>query len=228
LKKINIAIDGYSSCGKSTLAKQLAAHLGYIYIDSGAMYRAITWHAMLSGFFKDGRLQNQELIDSLKNVNVRFANTPQLKNVIMLNDKAVESEIRQMSVSNNVSEVAAIPEVRLKLVELQRKMAADKGVVMDGRDIGTHVMPAAELKLFMTASPEIRAQRRFNEMQQKGITGTLEEVMKNLAERDHVDTTRATNPLRQASDAIVIDNTHLNTEEQFNLALKLVESRLNG
>jgi CMP/dCMP kinase len=228
LKKINIAIDGYSSCGKSTLAKQLAAHLGYIYIDSGAMYRAITWHAMLSGFFKDKQLRKQALIDSLEKVNVSFANTPQLNNVIMLNGKAIESEIRQMEVSNNVSEVAAMPEVRNKLVELQRKMAADKGVVMDGRDIGTHVMPNAELKLFMTASPEIRAKRRFDEMQQKGIKGSLEEVMQNIAERDRIDTTRATNPLRQAGDAIVIDNTHLNTEEQFNLALKMVESRLNS
>jgi CMP/dCMP kinase len=222
LKKINIAIDGYSSCGKSTLAKQLAAHLGYIYIDSGAMYRAITWHAMLSGFFENDVLQRQALIDSLPEVEVSFENTPQLKNVIMLNSKAVETEIRQMSVSSKVSEVAAIPEVRLKLVELQRKMAQGGGIVMDGRDIGTHVMPNAELKLFMTASPEIRAQRRFDELQRKGIKGSYEDVVKNLAERDHIDTTRETNPLRQAVDAVVIDNSNLSMEEQFEYALGLI------
>lgn len=223
MKKINIAIDGYSSCGKSTLAKQLAAHLGYIYIDSGAMYRAITWHAMLSGFFENDVLQKQALINSLPAVDVSFANTPELKNVIMLNGKAVESDIRQMSVSNKVSEVAAIPEVRLKLVELQRKMAQGGGIVMDGRDIGTHVMPDAELKLFMTASPEIRAQRRFDEMQQKGIKGSYEDVLENLAERDRIDTTREINPLRQAEDAIVLDNSHLTMNQQFEKALALVE-----
>jgi len=222
LKKINIAIDGYSSCGKSTLAKQLAAHLGYIYIDSGAMYRAITLHAVQSGFYEEKQLQKQALINSLPQVDVSFANTPQLKNVIMLNGKAVETEIRQLSVSNKVSEIAAIPEVRLKLVELQRKMAQGGGIVMDGRDIGTHVMPNAELKLFMTASPEIRAQRRFNEMQQKGITGSYEDVLQNLAERDRIDTTRLTNPLKQADDAIVIDNSNLSMIEQFEYALRLV------
>jgi CMP/dCMP kinase len=223
LKKINIAIDGYSSCGKSTLAKQLAAHLGYIYIDSGAMYRAITRHAMLSGFFENDVLQKQALIDSLSQVDVSFANTPHLRNVIMLNGKAVETEIRQMSVSKKVSEIAAIPEVRLKLVELQRKMAQGGGIVMDGRDIGTHVMPNAELKLFMTASPEIRAQRRYDEMQKKGIQGSYEDVVANLAERDWIDTTRETNPLRQAKDAIVIDNSHLTMDQQFEKALTLVE-----
>jgi len=226
LKKINIAIDGYSSCGKSTLAKQLAAHLGYIYIDSGAMYRAITLHALQSGFYEEEQLQKQALINSLPQVDVSFANTPQLKNVIMLNGKAVETEIRQLSVSKKVSEIAAIPEVRLKLVELQRKMAQGGGIVMDGRDIGTHVMPNAELKLFMTASPEIRAQRRFNEMQQKGITGSYEDVLQNLAERDRIDSTRETNPLRQAADAIVIDNSHLTMEVQFDKTLALVNEVL--
>jgi len=226
LKKINIAIDGYSSCGKSTLAKQLAAHLGYIYIDSGAMYRAITLHAVQSGFYEEKQLQKQALINSLPQVDVSFANTPQLKNVIMLNGKAVETEIRQLSVSNKVSEIAAIPEVRLKLVELQRKMAQGGGIVMDGRDIGTHVMPNAELKLFMTASPEIRAQRRFNEMQQKGITGSYEDVLQNLAERDRIDSTRETNPLRQAADAIVIDTSHLTMEVQFDKTLALVNEVL--
>jgi cytidylate kinase len=226
LKKINIAIDGYSSCGKSTLAKQLAAHLGYIYIDSGAMYRAITLHALQSGFYEEEQLQKQALINSLPQVDVSFANTPQLKNVIMLNGKAVETEIRQLNVSNKVSEIAAIPEVRLKLVELQRKMAQGGGIVMDGRDIGTHVMPNAELKLFMTASPEIRAQRRFNEMQQKGIAGSYEDVLQNLAERDRIDSTRETNPLRQAADAIVIDNSHLTMEVQFDKTLALVNEVL--
>lgn len=181
---------------------------------------------MQSGFYNGELIQKQALINSLPKVDVCFANTPQLKNVIMLNGKAVEAEIRQLSVSNKVSEIAAIPEVRLKLVELQRKMAQDGGIVMDGRDIGTHVMPDAELKMFMTATLEIRAQRRFDEMQQKGITGSFEDVLKNLAERDRIDSTRATNPLRQAADAIVIDTSHLTMKVQFDESLALVNEVL--
>lgn len=181
---------------------------------------------MQSGFYDGEQLQKHALVNSLPQVDVSFANTDQSKNIIVLNGKAVETEIRQMSVSNKVSEIAAIPEVRLKLVELQRKMAQGGGIVMDGRDIGTHVMPDAELKMFMTASPEIRAQRRYDEMQQKGIKGSYEDVLQNLAERDRIDTTRATNPLKQAADAIVIDTSHLTMKMQFDKALDLVNEVL--
>lgn len=226
MKKINIAIDGYSSCGKSTLAKQLAAHLGYIYIDSGAMYRAVALFAIQEGFYMDHVLNKQALVNALDKIDVRFTNNEAQKNTILLNGSPVETEIREMRVSEKVSDVATIPEVRHKLVELQRKMAKDKGVVMDGRDIGTHVLPDAELKLFMTASPKIRAQRRYDEMQKKGMAASYKEVFDNLAERDLMDSSRATNPLMQAKDALVVDNSHLTMEEQFDLALNLAKEKL--
>lgn len=226
MKKINIAIDGYSSCGKSTLAKQLAAHLGYIYVDSGAMYRAITFFAMDAGLFDNNQLQRQSLLDKLEEIDVRFARNAEGQNVVMLNNSPVEHEIRQMQVSEKVSEIAAIPEVRKKLVKLQQVMASEKGVVMDGRDIGTHVIPDAEVKLFMTAAPEIRAQRRYDELKSKGLEASFEEVLANLKARDEQDSNRATNPLRKADDAVVIDNSHLSMEEQFEMALDLVKSAI--
>lgn len=223
MNAINIAIDGYSSCGKSTLAKQLAAHLGYIYIDSGAMYRAITLFAIENQLFDSEGLDLESLLHKLPEIDVRFDRSEKGRNQVLLNGVQVENKIREMRVSERVSEIAAIPEVRHKLVKLQQAMAADKGVVMDGRDIGTHVMPDAELKLFMTASPEIRAQRRYDELKAKGMDVSYEEVLKNLSERDETDSNRATNPLRQADDAIVFDNSHLTPEAQFNRAIELVK-----
>lgn len=205
------------------MAKQLAEELGYIYIDSGAMYRAIALFAMESGLYQNGNLNHEDLIRELENVTVQFKRNADGKNEVVLNGNPVESEIRKMAVSERVSEIAAIPEVRTKLVKLQQAMAADKGVVMDGRDIGTNVIPDAEVKLFMTASPEIRAQRRFDELKGKGMNVSYEEVLKNLADRDETDSNRETNPLRQADDAIVIDNSHLTMEEQFEKAVNIIE-----
>lgn len=205
------------------MAKQLAEELGYIYIDSGAMYRAIALFAMESGLYQNGDLNRDKLISELENVTVQFKRNAQGKNEVVLNGNPVESEIRKMAVSERVSEIAAIPEVRTKLVKLQQAMAADKGVVMDGRDIGTNVIPYAEVKLFMTASPEIRAQRRFDELKGKGMDVSYDEVLKNLADRDETDSNRETNPLRQADDAIVIDNSHLTMEEQFEKAVNIIE-----
>lgn len=224
MNPINIAIDGYSSCGKSTLAKQLAEHLGYIYIDSGAMYRAIALYALENGFYDDDTLDRDGLIAALDDVNVTFErNRGGGVAPVLLNGAEVESEIRQMRVSERVSEIAAIPEVRRKLVQLQQAMAADKGVVMDGRDIGTHVIPDAEVKLFMTARPEVRAQRRFDELKSKGIAVTYEEVLENLKSRDEQDTTRKTNPLRKGDDAIEFDNSDIGLDAQFDHALTIVE-----
>ncbi len=221
--RINIAIDGYSSCGKSTLARELAKELDYVFIDTGAMYRAITLYALQHNLTKP-ELNSKKLIECLPEIEVSFEyNKTRGASDVLLNGKNVEKEIRQMEVSNNVSPVAAVKEVRKKLVELQQKMGEQKGVVMDGRDIGTVVFPDAELKIFMTASDEIRAQRRFNELKEKGNNITLVEVQKNLKERDHIDTTRVEDPLRQAEDARVIDNSDLTRENQFELALSWVE-----
>lgn len=229
MQKINIAIDGYSSCGKSTLARQLAEKLNYIYIDSGAMYRAITLHALQSGWLHDDGFEREKLIAALPQIDVRFARTPeQDKAVIHLNGKPVEHLIREMRVSARVSEVAAVPEVRAKLVELQSDMAREKGVVMDGRDIGTNVLPDAHLKLFMTADPMVRAERRYSELKEKGMQVSLDEVHRNLLQRDEEDSNRAVNPLRQAEDAVVIDNTNLTLEGQFQKALDLVEATIRA
>lgn len=223
MSPINIAIDGYSSCGKSTLAKQLANHFHYIYIDSGAMYRAITLYALENGFYEDGELNQQQLIGALDEINVRFERDGEKPARILLNNRDVEDEIRGMHVSEKVSPVAAIPEVRKKLVALQRQMAAEKGVVMDGRDIGTNVIPDAEVKLFMTASPEVRAQRRYDELKAKGQEASFEEVLENLRSRDEQDSSREANPLRQADDAVVIDNSNTGLDDQFSEVLQLIE-----
>lgn len=205
------------------MAKQLAEELGYIYIDSGAMYRAIALFAMESGLYQNGDLNRDKLISELENVTVQFKRNAQGKNEVVLNGNPVESEIRKMAVSERVSEIAAIPEIRTKLVKLQQAMATDKGVVMDGRDIGTNVIPDAEVKLFMTASPEIRAQRRYDELKGKGMDVSYDEVLKNLADRDETDSNRETNPLRQADDAIVLDNSHLTMGEQFEKAVNIIK-----
>ena len=222
MKKITIAIDGYSSTGKSTLAKQLAASLAYVYVDSGAMYRAITFFAMQNGYINAEAFDKQTLINSLPSIKLHFEFNAELGFAEMfLNDVNVEKEIRTLNVSNFVSKIAEVSEVRAKLVEQQQAMGKGKGIVMDGRDIGTVVFPNAELKIFMTASPETRAQRRFEELQAKGDTVSYEEVLKNVQERDYIDTHRTDSPLVIADNAIEIDNSHLTREEQFTAVLEL-------
>lgn len=224
MKKITIAIDGFSSTGKSTLAKQLAKHLGYIYVDTGAMYRAVTLFAMQNGYISNEFFDKDTLINSLPFIKLHFQFNADLGFAEMyLNDVNVEKEIRTIEVSNFVSKVAEISEVRSKLVEQQQEMGKDKAIVMDGRDIGTVVFPDAELKIFMTASAETRAQRRFDELQAKGDSVTYEEVLKNVQERDYIDTHRDDSPLIIAEDAIEIDNSYLSREEQFQAVLELVE-----
>ncbi len=224
MKNITIAIDGYSSTGKSTLAKQLAKHLGYVYVDTGAMYRAVTFFAMELGYISKDYFDRETLINGLESIKLHFEFNPELGFAEMyLNDVNLEKEIRTIEVSNFVSKVAEVSEVRAKLVEQQQAMGKNQGIVMDGRDIGTVVFPNAELKIFMTASPETRAQRRFDELQAKGDVVSYEEVLKNVQERDYIDTHRDDSPLIIANDAIEIDNSYLTKEEQFNAVLELVE-----
>ncbi len=220
--KITIAIDGFSSCGKSTLAKALARALNYKYIDSGAMYRAVTLYALDKGIIKDGHFDHDFLVKALPDITIDFHfNTQTQKSETLLNGINVEDRIRQSEISSLVSPVSAVKEVRIKLVELQRSYDEHKGLVMDGRDIGTNVFPKAELKIFMTADPEIRAARRYDELIAKGYHTTMIDVRSNLAERDHIDSTRADNPLTQAEDAIILDNTDLSPQEQLAFALNL-------
>jgi cytidylate kinase len=222
-KKITIAIDGFSSTGKSTLAKQLANNLGYVYVDTGAMYRAIALFAMQNGYIGTGNFDKESLITSLPAIRLQFKYNPELGFAEMyLNDVNIEKEIRTIEVSSFVSKVAEISEVRSKLVEQQKEMGKDKGIVMDGRDIGTVVFPEAELKIFMTASATTRAQRRYDELLQKGDIVTYEEVLKNVEERDYIDTHRDNSPLVLAEDAIEIDNSYITREEQFEIVLGLV------
>ncbi|WPO78148.1 (d)CMP kinase [Flavobacterium sp. KACC 22761] len=223
MKKITIAIDGFSSTGKSTLAKQLAKELEYVYVDTGAMYRAVAFFAMQHDFIGTDFFKKEELIASLPKIQLEFKFNSDLGFAEMyLNSENVEKQIRTIEVSNFVSTVAAVSEVRSKLVEQQQEMGKNKGIVMDGRDIGTVVFPDAELKIFMTASAETRAQRRFDELQQKGDNVTYEEVLKNVVDRDHMDTHREDSPLVIADDAIEIDNSYLNKEEQFAAVLELI------
>lgn len=223
-RKITIAIDGFSSTGKSTLAKQLAKHLGYVYVDTGAMYRAVTLHAMRSNFITGEGLNKQALVHSLPQVELSFKFNPEFGFAEMyLNGENVEKQIRTMEVSGQVSRVAEVSEVRAKLVEMQQEMGAKKGIVMDGRDIGTVVFPNAELKLFMTASAHTRAQRRYEELTAKGDNVTLEEVLHNVQERDRIDSSREDSPLIQAVDAIAIDNSTLSIEDQFKLVLEMAQ-----
>lgn len=220
MRRVTIAIDGFSSCGKSTLAKELAHRLGYTYIDSGAMYRAVALFAMESGLVKDHYMDLQGLVDALDGIRIGFQHDDTTgRSATFLNGRNVEGSIRGMEVSRHVTLVSPVPEVRAKLVELQRAMGREGGVVMDGRDIGTVVFPHAEVKFFMTASPEIRAQRRYLELVEKGVQVDLAAVRENIIQRDEDDTKRKTSPLVQAPDAIVIDNSELTAEEQFDLAL---------
>jgi len=229
---IIIAIDGHSSCGKSTLAKALAKKLGYTYIDSGAMYRAVALYFLRHDVpFKVEQRDIHAIQEALSQIHIAFKYNESLgKQETYLNDENVEGEIRQMFVADHVSKVSTISEVRRFLVAQQQAKGTAKGIVMDGRDIGTVVFPEAELKIFMTAEPTIRAQRRLEEMQEKGQDFTLEEVLNNLQKRDHIDSTRADSPLKKAEDALVLDNTHLSPSEQFEKALAWAHSKisLNG
>lgn len=229
MKKITIAIDGYSSTGKSTLAKHLAKALNYVYVDTGAMYRAVTLFAIQQKIITENSFAIQKLIDKLPDISLTFHFNPDLGFAEMyLNNINVEREIRSMEVSKFVSKIAAVSEVRSKLVQQQQLYGTEKGVVMDGRDIGTVVFPDAELKIFMTASTEIRAKRRFLELQEKGQEVTYDEVLKNVQERDEIDTTRQDSPLVKADDAIVIDNSELTKEQQFEQILNLAQQSMNN
>lgn len=223
MSKITIAIDGYSSCGKSTLAKALAANLGYAYVDSGAMYRCITLSALQQGVIKDHSFIEKDVIKLLDDIHLSFQFNPNTKSSdTFMNGINVEKEIRNMIVSENVSKVSAIHDVRVKMIAIQRKLGEHKGIVMDGRDIGTNVFPHAELKLFMTAETDIRTQRRYDELYAKGQHISFSEVKENLLYRDYEDTHRKENPLTKAEDAIVLDNTELNREQQLEFVLKLI------
>lgn len=227
MKKITIAIDGFSSTGKSTLAKQLATALGYVYVDTGAMYRAVAYFAMQHHLVSKMHLDKSGLIAELPNINLRFQFNPTLGFAEMyLNNENIETQIRTIEVSKMVSKVAEVSEVRAKLVEQQQAMGKDKGIVMDGRDIGTVVFPEAELKLFMNASSKTKAQRRFDELMEKGQQVTFEEVLHNVEERDYIDTHRDDSPLVKAVDAIEIDNSAMSKTEQFELVLKLVKEKM--
>ncbi|MBQ1973346.1 MAG: (d)CMP kinase [Paraprevotella sp.] len=215
MKKITIAIDGHSSCGKSTMAKSLAREIGYIYIDTGAMYRAVTLYCIENNLITEDGINEKALKEQLPNVRVDFQQDPETKLPLThLNGRNVEREIRTMAVSTKVSPVAALGFVREAMVRQQQLMGEQKGIVMDGRDVGTVIFPNAELKIFVTASAEIRAQRRYDELTAKGETCNYEEILKNVLERDHIDSTRAVSPLRKADDAIELDNSHMTIPEQ--------------
>lgn len=226
MKKITIAIDGHSSCGKSTMAKDLARRIGYVYIDTGAMYRAVTLFAMRHNLIANGQVDAAKLQEEMGNIHISLRLNPETQRPdTYLNGECVEREIRTMEVSRHVSLIAALPFVRSAMVEMQREMGKKKGVVMDGRDIGTVVFPHAELKIFVTASAEVRAQRRYDELTAKGEKCNYEEILENVKERDHIDSTRETSPLRQAEDAIVLDNTHMTIPEQENWLMEEYKKR---
>lgn len=228
-KKITIAIDGFSSCGKSTLAKALAYELGYVFVDTGAMYRAVTLFCFRKGFITKESVNQNAIINHLNQIEIHFERNKETSKLeIYLNNEVVEREIRSLEISSLVSKVASIKEVRQKLVVEQKKMGEKGGVVMDGRDIGSVVFPHAELKLFVTASPEVRTDRRFKELLSTEPNITREEIRQNLEERDHLDSTRSESPLIQTEDAVVLDNSDINQQEQLEFALELVRERLNG
>lgn len=235
-KKIIIAIDGHSSCGKSTMAKQLAKQIGYVYVDTGAMYRAVTLYAMRNAMFPDEGIREEELKKAVKNgdIHINFKFNPCTgRPDTYLNNEKVEDEIRQMAVSNRVSLIAALPFVRALLTEQQQAMGKEKGIVMDGRDIGTAVFPQAELKIFVTASAKVRAQRRYDELMGKAKTEeekaklNFDEILKNVEERDYLDSHRETSPLKQAKDAVVLDNSEMTIEEQNAWLLERFQEKLN-
>ena len=228
MKKITIAIDGHSSCGKSTMAKELARKLGYIYVDTGAMYRTVTLYAMRNNLFdSQGEVLTDELQKQMGNIKVSFCiNKETGRPDACLNDECVENIIRSIEVSNHVSKIAAIPFVREAMVDQQRRMGAEKGIVMDGRDIGTTVFPDAELKIFVTASAKVRAQRRYDELLQKGMPADFDEILKNVEERDYIDSHREVSPLRKAEDAILLDNSDMTIPQQNEWLMQQVEKAL--
>ncbi len=227
MKKIIIAIDGHSSCGKSTMAKDLAKKIGYRYIDTGAMYRAVTLHSIRQGFFNDEKLDEEVLKKAMPGIKIDFQFNPETgRSETFLNGENVEKQIRTMEVAEKVSPVSAIGFVRQAMVAQQQKMGQEGSVVMDGRDIGTVVFPNAELKIFVTARPEVRAQRRLDELILKGEKADFEEVLKNIEKRDLIDSTRAESPLRKADDALVLDNSDITIEEQNEWLLKNYELRI--
>jgi len=221
-RKIIIAIDGHSSCGKSTVAREIAHKLNYIFIDTGAMYRAVTLYCLRNHIIENGLVMTEQLIANLDKIRVSFKYNPVTRNNdVWLNGENVEDEIRLLEVSQSVSPVSAVAQVRHLLVSLQQEMGKSKGIVMDGRDIGTVVFPEAELKIFMTALPDVRARRRFDELTSKGEVVSYEVILSNILERDHYDETRQESPLRKADDAIVLDNSFMTREEQLEWILKL-------
>ncbi len=229
MTNITIAIDGFSSTGKSTVAKQVAQHLGYVYVDTGAMYRAVTLYAMQEGYISEEHFNVNDFVMQLHEINLIFKYNPELGfSEMYLNGNNVEKAIRTLKVSSFVSKVAAIPEVRYQLVKQQQKMGQHKGIVMDGRDIGTVVFPDAELKIFMTASADTRAKRRYDELIARGDHVVYDEVLRNVQERDYIDSHRADSPLKKAEDAIEIDNSELTLETQFKKVLQLVTMTLEG
>jgi len=229
MPKITIAIDGFSSTGKSTIARQLGEWLDYLYVDTGAMYRAITLFAMRNNFISENHFEPEKLIATLPEIRISFKKTKTLGPAeVYLNDENVEKQIRSLMVSEFVSPIATISEVRKKLVEQQQLMGQGKGVVMDGRDIGTVVFPDADLKIFLDASAEKRANRRFKELQERGDDASFEEVLNNVQERDRIDSTREDSPLKMAVDAIRIDNSEMNLEDQFHIILQLAKDRIAG
>ena len=230
MKKITIAIDGFSSCGKSTMAKDLAKKLGYVYVDTGAMYRAVTLYAMRNRLFNaDGSVKTADLERQMNKINITFKlnKTAERPNTY-LNNELVENDIRTLEVSNHVSQIAAVPFIREAMVAQQQRMGKDKGVVMDGRDIGTTVFPEAELKVFVTASAEVRAQRRYDELKEKGIPADFNDILKNVQERDYIDSHREVSPLRKAPDAIELDNSHMTIAEQSAWLMKQVEQKIEA
>ena len=216
MKKITIAIDGHSSCGKSTMAKDLAREVGYVYVDTGAMYRSVTLYALRHDLFcEDGSVKTDALEQQMADIRISFKFNPETgRPDTYLNNECVEKEIRSLEVSNHVSPIAAIPFVRTAMVAQQQQMGKDKGVVMDGRDIGTTVFPDAELKIFVTASAKVRAQRRYDELQAKGMPADFDDILKNVEERDYLDSHREVSPLRKADDAILLDNSDMTIPEQ--------------
>ena len=227
-KKLIIAIDGYSSCGKSTFAKAIAKELNYIYIDSGAMYRAVTLYCIRRGFISDDRLNVEGIVSEINDIHIEFIYNPDISEYeTFLNSENVETEIRGLDVSSRVSRISQIHQVRSRLVELQRQIGVLKGIVMDGRDIGTVVFPDADLKIFMTASVDIRAKRRYDELRSKGMDVNMKEIRNNIVARDITDENRDISPLRRAEDALVLDNSRMTVGEQMEWIRKIIEEKLN-
>ena len=228
-KRLIIAIDGYSSCGKSTFARSVAKELNYIFIDSGAMYRAVTLYCMRKKFIGKSGLNTGGVISELKDIKIDFIYNPDINEYeTFLNSENVEKEIRSIEVTSHVSRISQITEVRAQMVELQRKIGVNNGIVMDGRDIGTVVFPDADIKIFMTASVDIRVKRRHDELKERGIVVDFEEIKRNIIARDIADENRDISPLRRADDAIILDNSRMSVEEQMSWIRKIIEKKING